>query len=81
MQNLIIQGLIDNRSTLNEHNCWQSSVSYFMFVLPSYMFLCANVPRKSYTPQEGLLLKTNECIPPLTYTRILGATVKNVVMH
>lgn len=52
-----------------------------MFVLPSYMFLCAMYLKKAYTPQEGLLRKTDECIHHLTYTTILGPTVKNVVMH
>lgn len=58
------------------------------------MFLCAmylekriplkkgvNPSRGVFLPQEGLLLKTDECIPHLNYTTILGPTVKNVVMH
>lgn len=63
MQNLIIQGLIDNRSTLNEHNCWQCWVSYFMFVLPPYMFLCAMYLENRLPLKKGFYLTLMSVFP------------------
>lgn len=56
VRNVILLNL-NNRSTLTEHNnCWQSWVSYFTFVLPSYTFLYAMyLENRIFTPCSSIV--------------------------